>query len=316
LGDRTALPALLELMASEELPLRLDSSHVLTALTGERFGYVAYDKPEARQASLDKWQAWLASDGGAAPLKHPLPDTAPMLGRTLVASYQQAMVIEYDAAGKETWRLTTGEQPWSCQGLPDGHRLVAFHANGKVVEYDGEGKEVWKREGLGTNIFAAQRLENGNTLLVVSESNQILEFKSDQQAAVWQATVPNRPMDAKRLENGNTLVCCANSNEVVEIDAGGTIVWRVPNMNGPIKAQRLENGNTLVVQMNTGAVVEVERDGKEVWRLDGFSQPYDAQRLPTGGTLIVDNSGLHEYDEQRKKVDTKPVSGGSGVSRF
>jgi outer membrane protein assembly factor BamB len=315
LGDRASLAPLVELMKAEELPIRSQASQVLVSLTGERFGYVAYDKPEARQQALDQWQAWLDAKGETAALKFPVPEVPPMLGRTIVTSYQQNVAIEFDAEGKEVWRLQRGEQPWSCQGLPNGHRLISFYSNQKVIEFDAAGKEVWKKENLGGTIFGAQRLENGNTLIPISDTNRVVEFKPDGGIA-WEQTIEGRPMDAKRLPNGNTLVCLANTNQVVEVDQKGEVVWRLSNMNGPIKAQRLENGNTLVVQMNSGGVVELSQDGTKVWSREGFSQPYDAQRLPSGNTLIIDNNGAYEFDPSGAEVWKHALNGGAGITRY
>jgi outer membrane protein assembly factor BamB len=312
LGDRDSLAALVKLLESDDLKLRSESAQVLFSLAGERFGFVAYDKPEARGAAVAKWRDWLASKGESAALKFPVPDVPPPLGRTLVSFYQQNVVIEYNEQREEVWRLSAN-QPWSCQGLPDGHRLIAFYAENKVVEYDETGKPVWTQQGLPGNPFGARRLENGNTLIACSDSEQVVEYKPDHSIA-WQKQVTGRPMDAKRLENGNTLICLSNANNVVELDPDGNTVWQVGNMNGPIKAQRLENGNTLIAQMNSGSVVEVNREGTIVWRRDGFSYPYDAQRLPSGGTLIIDNGGVREIDADGKEVWQQGLAGGSGVS--
>ncbi|MEQ8787861.1 MAG: PQQ-binding-like beta-propeller repeat protein [Pirellulaceae bacterium] len=314
LRDREALPPLLKLMEAEDNGVRAQSVHLLRSATGQQFGYAAYDKPDARRQALDRWSAWLDAEGKTADIRHPLPDTALMLGRTLVASYGQNFIREFDASGKQTWSLQVNN-PWACQGLPNGHRLVSLYAHNTVVEYDEKGEEVWRKAGLPGNCYSVQRLENGATLITCSDSNQVLEVDPEGKT-VWSTSVQNRPMDAKRLPNGNTLVCCTNSNNVVEIDREGKTVWELKNMNQPIKAQRLENGNTLIVQSSSARVVEVDPGGAKVWEQTGLQQVYDAQRLPNGNTLIVDGKGVHEYSPQHEVVWEQSFNHGSGVSRY
>jgi outer membrane protein assembly factor BamB/HEAT repeat protein len=315
LGDRQALSPLLKLLKSDQAEVRGRAVQLLRFATGKRFGFAAYGDSEGRRQALEQWSKWVDAEGRTADLQFPLPDAPVMLGRTLVVSYGQSFVREYDSSGKQTWQKQVNN-PWACQGLPNGHRLVALYAHNTIVEYDEQGNEVWRKSGLPGNCYSAQRQENGNTLVSCADSNRVLEVDPDGNI-VWNVSVGNRPMDAKRLPNGNTLVCCANSGRVVEVDHEGNVVRQIDNMQQPIKAQRLDSGNTLVVQSSAGKVTEIGPDRKQVvWAQTGLPNVYDAQRLPNGNTLIVDAKGVHEYDPDHKIVWEEQFNHGSGVSRF
>ncbi len=315
LGSRAALPAFLELMASEEIPIRSAAGQALRNYTGQELPYDAYEADKAKRAEqLKPWRAWVAAEGAGAELIFPLPESKPLLGRTLIAYYNQSLVVELDAEGKERWRMQV-PNPWACQGLPNGHRVFALYGQNKVIEYDDQGNEVWSKDGLPGQPFSIQRLESGNTLVACSNSNKVVEIDPEGNVD-WEATVANRPMDARRLENGNTLVALSNDNKVVEVDPSGKVVHEISNMNGPVSASRLENGNTLVTQMNTGQVVEVDREGKIVWSATGLPQPYEAQRLPNGNTLVAAQNAVLEFDSKGKVVWQHDGNLASGVSRY
>jgi hypothetical protein len=299
-GNRDALPALASLLDSPEILIRARSGQLLRGLTGQKFVFVAYDTTEKRAPAVKAWRDWIALAGMKADLTFPVPDRAPMLGRTLICYYGKSEVIELDASGKEIWK-TRVSNVWGCHGLPNGHRLVSSYSGKMIIEYDGTGREVWKTTALPGRPFSVRRLVNGNTLAACYDNNKVVEIKPDKSVG-WQITVPGRPMDARPLPNGNTLVCLYDKHKVIEIDRAGKIVWEIANMGSPRSAQRLENGNTLVAQTGGRKVVEVDRSGRVIWTKTTTRSAYDAQRLPNGNTLVVDQMGIQEIDPAGKVV--------------
>jgi len=314
MGDGACLPVLVKLLESQELPVRVVAAQVLRGLTGKRFKFAAYEKPEKRAEAVKAWRQWVETEGKTAKLHYPIRESAILFGRTLICYYANNKVIELDAEGRQIWEKTL-PQPWSCQGLPNGHRLIACYNGRQVVEYDAEGKEVWKKAGLPGNPSSAQRLDNGNTVIACSSAQKIVEVDPAGKT-VWEVTVTGQPMDARRLENGLTLVALQSGAKVVEVDRAGKIVWEAPGMSGAFSAQPLVNGNILVSLTGSGRVVEIDRNRQTIWQKTGLSTPYCAQRLPNGNTLIVDSRGVTEYDSEGKTIWKKSGHGALRVCRY
>jgi outer membrane protein assembly factor BamB len=314
-GDRRALTALGKLLDAEDLQIRSRASVALRALTGQKFKYMAYEKPENRTAAAQQWRDWIAGEGQTAKLNFPIADSRSMLGRTLIAVYAQNRVLEIDHDRKTTWEINNIAQPWGVEGLANGHRLVSSLSGQFVVEYDESGKECWRKDGLPGNVAHAHRLEDGNTLLAIANLNKVMEIDAEGKT-VWEATVEGYPQDARRLDNGNTLIPLQQAQKVVEIDRSGKVIWEATNMQGPFSARRLDNGNTLIAQSGAGQVVEVDRDNKVVWRQQGLSSPYDAQRLDNGNTLITDTAGYREVDADNKVIWQENLNGVLRIDRY
>ncbi|HZL91678.1 MAG TPA: PQQ-binding-like beta-propeller repeat protein [Pirellulaceae bacterium] len=319
LGERTTLPVLVALLESENPRVRQYSHETLRALSSEQIAFASEAPLEERAKTVTQWKEWLAKDGEKAALKTPLPDLILRLGRTLVASQAQAMVVELDADFKVRSTIRVAN-PWGVWGLPNGNRLVAVYQQTKVVEYNEAGKEVWSKDGLPGPPYSVQRLENGNTLIACADVNQIVEVSTDGTtktiAGPWNRN--GRPVFARRLDNGHTLVALQNEQRVVEIDKSGSVVFDVRDMNGPSSCTRLENGNTLIVQMFNNQVIEVDAKGKKTsWSPKiPLQNPTDAQRLPSGNTLIADIMGLHEVDPAGQLVREHRLTNVSGISSY
>ncbi|MEX0715346.1 MAG: PQQ-binding-like beta-propeller repeat protein [Planctomycetaceae bacterium] len=296
-GDRAALRPLVELLGSEELPIRARSIEALRGLTGRHSAFMAYESSDRRRVAQRDWEEWLIEHGDTAELRHPFGVSGPRLGRTLIAFLNINTVLELDAQGEEVW-TQPATNPFGCEGLPNGHRLVTSYSMRTVTEYDADGREVWKLADLPASPYNAHRLPNGNTLVACSNSGQVLEFDPAKKE-VWKAAFPSaRPTDAHRLPNGNTLVVLQLKNAVVEVDQSGETVWTLEQAGRPIAVHPLENGNLLVCLSHhvrePARVVEWDRAEKEVWRFDAVQQPFNAQRLPNGNTLIADQQGVRE----------------------
>jgi outer membrane protein assembly factor BamB len=318
LGERSSLKTFVTLLSAENARTRLRSHQALRTVTGQTIAFSAEGKPEDRAKSVEAWQKWLDTDGQTAKLNLPLPDADVPLGRTLLVSFGQSVIVELDSDRKERWRQRLSN-PWACQGLPNGNRLIAAFAQNQniVVEYNEDGKEIWRKEKLPSIPYSVQRLENGNTLVCCADVQQVIEISPDGSSKSMQ--VAGRPMYAQRLENGNTLVALQQGGRVVELDAKNQTVWEARGMNGPCFCQRLESGNTLIVQMHTGQVVEVDASGqKTVWTSRvPLVNPICAQRLSNGNTLIADNNGVMEVDPTGQQVKWRHAQNNvTGISQF
>ncbi len=303
LGERQdVLETFVALLESPELRIRSRSQQSLKALTGQSINFPPDGKPEDRLAAIAQWKQWLAASGATARLTLPLLDQAVPLGRTLLVSQGQSLVVELDADYKERWRKTLPGPAWGCQGLPNGHRLIAVYSHSMVVEYDDAGKEVWRKDRLPGPPFAVQRLENGNTLVACADADQLVEISPD--GSTKTTHIAGRPMSAQRLDSGNTLVALQRGNRVVEVDSGGKIVWEARTSGPPGHAVRLASGNTLVTVMSPRQIVEFDPPGKNiVWKSAvALTNPYVAQRLASGNTLVADHRGVHELDASGQRI--------------
>jgi HEAT repeat protein len=300
-GRRESLAALVRLLESSEIAVRIEAVRVLRAVTGEQRHFTVYESAEKRAAAVADWQAWLAESGATAQLKFPLATTPLDLGRLLVCDHGQNKLIEFDSSGKEIWQKSVALQPWACAGLPNGHRLVGSYNERSVVEFDDAGREVWRIDSLPGGPMGIDRLDNGNTLVACADALQVIEVTPDKRT-IWQVQLAGRPVEAHRLGDGRTLVALQNEQKVVEVDSTGKVVWEIPNIGMVFSAQRLENGTTLVACIGRPEICEYDRAGQVVWSRGAFSNPYYVQRLANDNTLVVDASGVTEIDRTGKSV--------------
>jgi hypothetical protein len=301
LGDRSGLGLLLALTKSDKIGIRIEAAALLRALTGRRFGFVAYDEAAKRAVAIDAWTKWLDGEGAKVALKLPLKRDRIELGRTLLCVWSDKTLREIDATGKTLFEADGFTYIWGCHVARNGHRLAVDYTRKLVVEYDLAGQEVWRRDKLPGSPTNVERLADGNTLLALADTGKVIEV--DRSGSItWEISLSGRPTTANRLPNGLTLVNLQNGKEVVEVDRAGKVVWRLTGLDQPHTAQRLPNGNVLVCEMSQGKVVEYNRAGKAVWSHAEFENPAQAQRLANGNTLVGDGNGLHEISPDHKRV--------------
>jgi len=65
--DRSAIPDLVESLASDDPLVRLLAQRSLEDLTGESFGYSHADPPADRARAIERWTQWVRAGGAAAP---------------------------------------------------------------------------------------------------------------------------------------------------------------------------------------------------------------------------------------------------------
>ena len=71
--DVEAIPDLIEQLNSDDPAVRMLAIHALDRITGKRLGYNAYDPPNERQESIERWIA--AYDAGRLTAAEPPPDS-------------------------------------------------------------------------------------------------------------------------------------------------------------------------------------------------------------------------------------------------
>ena len=61
--DAIAVPTLIRHLGDPDAVVRLSAHEALRTRTGRDFGYVPYDRPEARAAAAERWWAWWQAEG-------------------------------------------------------------------------------------------------------------------------------------------------------------------------------------------------------------------------------------------------------------
>ncbi|MHC4952893.1 MAG: HEAT repeat domain-containing protein [Planctomycetota bacterium] len=295
LGDRAALPVLVALLESHDAWVRFRTVATLRAICGHAFGYSAGSEPNRRAAATRKWRDWLERNGATIEWKTPLKTRDVGLGRTLVAVYSDAKVIEFDDNGKIVWTVAGIRNPWAVRGLPTGHRLITHYSENRVAEYDTFGKQVWISDKLPGTVSSVDQARNGNVLVAIGYTrNEILEIGRDK-SIVRRITLAGKPVCARALPDGHLLVTLNEAGSVVEIDDTGRILWEVKGLNQPYSAERLPNGNVLVACFGSGRIAEFDRDGVLVWEKRNIRNVYTAERFADGSNLYGDAKGVHHY---------------------
>ena len=309
MGERKSLRALLGLLKSDDLQVRVAASVALRQLTGQHFSFAAYDSAERRTAGHAEWAEWIEKEGEEAELHFPLKKWGGgYLARNMRLAYgHNHKVVELTPDGKEVWSYT-GKSVWGAEKLANGNVLVAELQGNRVVEVDPQGKIVW--EYAVNNPLNVKPLDNGNILIAMHNGKKAPEVTPDKKS-VWEYQTQASCSDVHRLENGNTLIACYGS-AVIEVTPDKKVVWEFEERNS-YGCQPLENGNVLICCFGEGKVKEVTRDKEVVWEF-AEQQPTDCFRLPGGNTLITGNGRFIEVTPDKKVIWEK--SGNSyGVAR-
>ncbi|HUG91599.1 MAG TPA: HEAT repeat domain-containing protein [Planctomycetaceae bacterium] len=285
LGDRRALPVLIDLLSSEDLSIRLAAGLTLRGLTGEHFQFVAYDSPDVRAAAIEHWRVWLRTRGETAPLRFPVAvaewGESFLGGHTLLAYGYQNKVVELGLDRRPVWSYEV-RGGFSAEKLSNGNVLIAAYGPNKVLEVDPQGHVVW--EHAVASCLNARLLPNGNVLVAGHTSKKAFELTRDKQV-VWQHESPHNCYDAHRLPDGNTLL--AVGQQVEEISPEGAVVWSYRANGSVYGVQPLASGNILLTDTSRGAL-ELTRDRRIVWQFTE-GNAFDAFRMPNGNTLIASN---------------------------
>ena len=290
MGDRRALPALVDLLSSDELQVRLESASTLWQLTGQRIPFVPYADETARAAAVDEWRSWVDANGPTAPLEFPVKmaewDESFLGGNRLVAFGYQNKVVELTAEGREVWTHAV-KHAFSAEKLANGHVLIAAYGPNKVLEVDPDGQTVW--ECSVPSCLNARPFPNGNILVAGHIAKKVLELTRDKEVA-WEFETSHNCYDAHRLPDGNTLL--AVGQQAIEITPGGETTWSY-RAKGSIYGIQPLPADTLLLTDTSRGVIEVTRDGRVVWEF-AEANAFDAFRRPDGNTLISSNKRFIE----------------------
>jgi len=309
LGDRAALPVLVELLGASQEWIRYRANAVLEAIAGKSFGFHSGAAEKKRAAAILGWRAWLAGEGRTAKWTTPLKWLTTARGRTLVATYTNHKVHELNDSGEVVWTVTDVRTPWAVRGLADGHRLISSYSDNVVYEYDEAGKRIWQSGRLRGNITGLDRLPNGNVIVAIGTGkSELIEITRN--GAVG-PTIPlkGRPVSVRALPNGNLLVALSDAGAVVEVDPKGREVWRLDGLSKPYNADRLANGNVLIACYVGKRIAEYDRDKALVWERGGIRGLYCAEGLSDGSILFADKTAVHRQWRGGESIWSKPFAG-------
>lgn len=65
--DRSKIPTLINRLEDDDVAVRIAAINSLRSMTGQDFGYVAYDSEVKHRAAVVKWRAWWRTQGSNAP---------------------------------------------------------------------------------------------------------------------------------------------------------------------------------------------------------------------------------------------------------
>ena len=338
IGDRRSLRLLFTLMVNaESASVRARSQVALQSMTGQRFKYYAYAKPEDRMEAAQPWQTWIDGEeqvwsknvktrNGSSHEFYPPENTVPswitaqsQVDYTLLALSDQGKVLQLDENWQEVWSYDC-KYPVSAEKMENGNILIAEYGRSRAIEVSRE-KEII-REHKVVGIKSARALANGNFVTSgvdeLGVGDEVRELTPEGQS-IWEFGLSKRFFeDAIPLENGNTLVYCWPY--VSEVARNEGIVWELsePDM------KRLEIDNIDGIQLlpnkhlllNTpNSIVEVDTTTKKiVWRYDHQDEIREALRLDNGHMLVLiaqsrepGECRLLELDEDGKVLRTKEL---------
>ncbi len=297
------LPALVELLESDDVRTRREAAHVLRVVTGKRFGFANFDKEESRQAAAARWRRFVAGHEISAKWKVPVRLGRAYLGRTLMVIFNEQKVVELDAAGRDTWTQKGLPGVWAVAGSPDGFRAVGLINSREVILFNGEGRELWRTKRLPGYPIHLSFAGNGHVLVCCGGNGpnmtgaKILEL-DESGRTVWQYAL-NRgtvPLVAQRLDSGHTLI--ATNRRVFALRPNGKVVWEHKAIGHPFGVGSLPDGRILIFDRRRKRIVELDTNGRQIRTrpLPGTGNYYYGQALPNGRFLFSQQNRAMEID--------------------
>jgi len=236
------------------------------------------------------------------------------LGYTLVCEQEggrgvNGRVVEYDAAGKERWRIDGLRYPVDAQVVAHDRVLITESAAGVVTERNLKGETVWVYNTTGMAL-GARRMANGETFIVTRSEFAVLDKDGKEKTTTpW----PNAVCAAARFRDG-TIALLTMTGAVRHLDEAGKDLSTLP-LHTPVLAvgtniEALPNGHVLMPVYASNKVVEIDGDGRTVWEA-ATPQPSSVARLPNGHTLVTGrlSSAVVELDHDGKEVRRLSVEG-------
>jgi hypothetical protein len=309
LGEREALPVLIELLTELPSPETAALENMLYKLAGQKAppGDDATDNV-ARRRYRDAWKKWWETEGTKLDAAK-LEETSKTLGYTLVLMLDSGKAVELDSTNKPRWTVEGLAFPLDVEALPGDRLLSAEHRANRVTERDVKtGKVVWEHKIAYP--LSAQRLPNGNTF--IGSQNNLVEVDKTGKV-VWEYYPPGGEniMKASKLRNGDiALVTQLGATRFILLDRDGKTEKRSFAINLYTTGGRIDvlpNGNVIVPENANNRVVELEPVGqvaKVVWEAI-IESPVAATRLANGHMLITSMSsskGAVEIDRTGREI--------------
>jgi HEAT repeat protein len=307
LGEREAVPVLIELIAVLPLNQAHDVEDLLSRAAGEATPSIAVNAdPESRKKSVEAWTKWWTENGKKADLAR-LNASDADLGLTLVIenwnpAKGRGRVIELDSAGKVRWEMGDLFWPYDAQVLRNGNVLVVEQQNRVTERERTGGKVVWDKHFV--NVFQCERLRDGRTFLACRHQLMIVDKAG---TAVFTHPVNGGQILAARHFRDGSMAYLTYAGQVVRIDAKGKEISS-RNLNfvgmGLAGAEILPDERVIVSVNNFNKVIEYSSTGKQNWEAP-VTNPLIPYRLPNGHTLVPSNANtaLTEIDASGKIVN-------------
>ena len=311
--DKEAIPTLIDLLCETPRERSGPIEDVLRLVAGDQAPSVSPGDDEAsRRKCRDAWQGWWKDHRAGLDLAA-IDLTHRRLGYTLVTEMDlkgtTCNLIEYDAGGKERWRIAGLRYAVDAQMVGADRVLVAEYIGRAVSERNAKGEILWQYHA-NSLVLGAQRLADGDTFVVAR--NQLIVLDKDGQE---KTTLP-RPNDvcaAAKFRDGS-IALLTSGGALVHLDESGkelkTLPLSLPVLPVGDSVEALPDGHVLIPVYATNKVVEVDADGKTVWEIT-TRQPTSAVRLPNGHTLVVSRLArtVLELDHDGKEVKSWLVEG-------
>jgi len=303
--ERSAVPALIALLADARDPLAAQVEDLLGRLAGEQSPAASLGTTaEERRKCRAEWEQWWKANGDKVDLARIDLEKA-LRGINVVCEcgagkHPQGYVWEFGRDGKMRWEFDSVNTPCDVQLLPGKRVLVATYHGTEVTERDQAGKVHWIHRTT-QSVRSCRRLANGNTF--IATQSELLEVNRKGEKVYSHATTG--VYRARKLRNGGFLYI-GNQGKVVELDRAGKEVRSVvvPGGTGVFAdVELLPNGRYLVGLYSANKVMELDRAGKVVsqWNV---TTPSSVNRLPNGHVLVtsMDARSVIEFNRQGKEV--------------
>ncbi|HTU91669.1 MAG TPA: HEAT repeat domain-containing protein [Gemmataceae bacterium] len=297
LGDKSAVPALIALLADLPLDQVWEVEEILATLAGDNAPTqrVGSDK-KSRTASVDAWKAWWKKEEKNVDLAR-LNDSERGSNVLLAVDMQAGKVLEVTRNGRIRWQIQGPQWPWDAVVCRNGNIFVAQQHTNQVSMWSRQGKELWQRP---CNMpFYCQQLRNGHLFVVCRQ--QIAEFDiNGKEVSSQQLMNLNWIVGGCKFPNGHVGLF-NQMGQYVRLDATGKQVKTYQaNLPGrfAMNAEVLP-GDRVVAALNIGRVAEYNDKGKGVWECNVVN-PAVPHRLPNGHTLVAQNGMNHLYELDRK----------------